>query len=333
MARLPRAVETQLREFLRCNTFRNLALLHELLELLKLFSKHGIPALPFKGPVLALTVYQDVSLREFLDLDILVQHDHVFQATTLLRSSGYRLLLPLSEPALLDTIRAKHTYHLGFVRKNGDVSVEVHWRFMQGRFFFRPDTGRIWNRRVEVPMRGFQVRCLHAEDTLLILCIHGWKHHWRRLSWICDIAALIERSPMIDWRDVLKSAQEAGARRRFLLGAGLARAVLSSTIPLEICSEIEADSELCAAIAQIARFSSPPTGGPSFLRLFDEFRYHLGTCDGLRDSVEVVWHFIRQAATPTDQDFSFVSLRNPPHFLYYLLRPFRLAAKYFRNSR
>jgi len=37
-----------------------------LLKLLDLFENHGIPAVPFKGPVLASSIYGDLSLRQFL---------------------------------------------------------------------------------------------------------------------------------------------------------------------------------------------------------------------------------------------------------------------------
>jgi len=57
------------------NAARNVFLTNKLFEILNLFKKNDILALPFKGPVLAESVYGDLSLRQFVDLDILV-HNH-----------------------------------------------------------------------------------------------------------------------------------------------------------------------------------------------------------------------------------------------------------------
>src|SRR3712207_8653927 len=39
--------------------------------------------------------------------------------------------------------------------------------------------------------------------SLLILCVHGTKHIWGRLSWICDVAELLRTQPDMDWEYVL----------------------------------------------------------------------------------------------------------------------------------
>lgn len=56
----------------RRNMKRNLFLSMELLKLLERLEGQGIQAIPFKGPVLAVSVYGNLALRPFSDLDILV---------------------------------------------------------------------------------------------------------------------------------------------------------------------------------------------------------------------------------------------------------------------
>src|SRR2546426_10956064 len=68
---------------------RNLCLTGDLLSLLELFEARGIPAVPFKGPVLAVQAYGDVALREFRDLDILVTHRDITRARELLLARGF----------------------------------------------------------------------------------------------------------------------------------------------------------------------------------------------------------------------------------------------------
>ena len=62
---------------------------NRLLDILKLFEKSHVLAVPYKGPVLASGLYQNLSLREFADLDIVVQEKDVVPAADLLESSGF----------------------------------------------------------------------------------------------------------------------------------------------------------------------------------------------------------------------------------------------------
>ena len=75
----PQAVHKDILDLLKRsfheNARRNLFLSGELLELLKLLEGEGIPAIPFKGPVLADFVYGNLALRSIWDLDLLV-HKH-----------------------------------------------------------------------------------------------------------------------------------------------------------------------------------------------------------------------------------------------------------------
>jgi hypothetical protein len=54
---VPKPVLSELRNFFHTNAAHNLFLTQELLKILKLFQDNDIPAIPFKGPVLAVSVY------------------------------------------------------------------------------------------------------------------------------------------------------------------------------------------------------------------------------------------------------------------------------------
>src|SRR5262249_44014688 len=68
---VPQSILDQLLADFHANTHDNLFLTAELLKLLALLAAHDIPAIPFKGPVLAAQVYRNLALRQFYDLDIL----------------------------------------------------------------------------------------------------------------------------------------------------------------------------------------------------------------------------------------------------------------------
>ena len=85
---VPGALLNRLKTRFQANLAHNLFLTAELLKLLSLFENHGIPAVPFKGPVLASSVYGNLSLREFSDLDILIHREDFNKAKDLLLLAG-----------------------------------------------------------------------------------------------------------------------------------------------------------------------------------------------------------------------------------------------------
>jgi len=80
---------SQLRAHFETNAVRNRLLTAELGKILALFEGHRIPAIPYKGPVLAASVYGDLAFRRFADLDVLVRREDVRRCTDVLRELGY----------------------------------------------------------------------------------------------------------------------------------------------------------------------------------------------------------------------------------------------------
>ena len=62
---VPREVISQLEQLNQENTRSSLLLTGELLQLMSVLEAHGIKAIPFKGPTLALRAYGEVARRQF----------------------------------------------------------------------------------------------------------------------------------------------------------------------------------------------------------------------------------------------------------------------------
>ena len=95
---IPREVQDRLRSYQMNLAVRNLGLTGELMRVLRLFAEHRVLALPFKGPTLAQFAYGDVALREFGDLDLLLQESDFPRARSLLVDQGYRPHYALTPP-------------------------------------------------------------------------------------------------------------------------------------------------------------------------------------------------------------------------------------------
>ncbi|MEJ7712181.1 MAG: nucleotidyltransferase family protein, partial [Pyrinomonadaceae bacterium] len=70
---IPCDILIRLENYLHLHTLSNLRLTRELLEITSLLESHDISVLAFKGPTLSLLAYGDLALRQFSDLDVLVQ--------------------------------------------------------------------------------------------------------------------------------------------------------------------------------------------------------------------------------------------------------------------
>ncbi len=127
-------------------------LTRELLKLLGLFDAHGVRAIPYKGPTLAAIAYGNLALREFDDLDVLVDEPDVPKAKELLVSMGYLPQYHLSNAQEVALLR--HHYAQGFSRSDVDSTIELHWRIAERHFSFPLTLEGVWERLEHIHLSG-----------------------------------------------------------------------------------------------------------------------------------------------------------------------------------
>ncbi|HEX8336323.1 MAG TPA: nucleotidyltransferase family protein, partial [Pyrinomonadaceae bacterium] len=86
---VPGDFRARLRDEFRKNATRNTLLAGELARLVRLFQSEGVPLLAYKGPALAQQVFGDITLRRYVDLDVIVRRRDARRAGGLLQSLGY----------------------------------------------------------------------------------------------------------------------------------------------------------------------------------------------------------------------------------------------------
>ena len=295
------------------NAARNVVLTAELCRLIELFADNGIEAIPYKGPILSLIAYDDLSLRRFVDLDVIVKKHDVARARDLLLADGYSLSKPLTMEQQELLLRTQH--NLQFAKDNRRLIVELHWEVAPHLFASSVQGDALWSKLVPFELNGMQVKTFSADDLLFSLCVHGSRHLWERLGWICDVAELISRRA-VDWNALLGRAAKTDSERMLLLGLHLAGKLLEAPLPDEVRRRCEADRRLEPLAANIiAHLFNGPEHVPPSSR--DIFKYNLGVRKSLSARARYLVHMLQ----PTDGDISSQSL---PAFAYYLKRPFRL---------
>jgi Uncharacterised nucleotidyltransferase len=297
----------------RANVARSLLLTRDLANLVQLLERRGIQVVPFKGPVLAESLYGNAALRQCVDLDILIRRRDLPEAIRTLVSAGFEdatKLKPSQQKAFVAT-----QYEYALLSPAGTL-VELQWRIVP-RYFSLPLTEeQYWSRVQSLTVCGREMNSLSREDLLLLLAIHGGKHGWGKLIWLADVAELLAAEPHMDWEYVLDHARRAGGLRMLLLGVVLAHRLLGAAIPAQLEQPLACDRTVERIAGSICH--NLPTGElPTYVK---SQLYLLRVRERWQDRLQ---YLVRFASTSTPMEWKIVDLPPLLHVLYSFLRVLR----------
>jgi putative nucleotidyltransferase-like protein len=302
------------------NTERCLWLTGELAKLAAAMHDAGIDWIPFKGPTLAITAYEDPGLRQFTDLDLFVREGDVARMKELLSKEGFRPARNLSRAREAALLRFDNA--CAFVNEQ-DVLLDVHWRFAPRYLSLQLETDDLWSRLQKVNLGNQLLYTLSPEDLLLVLCCHGFSHQWERLAWICDVATLIDRDNGLDWDYFFRKAGRLGVLRIALLGLLLARDLLGASLPPQASDKLESETDVKKSAEEVAaQLFAPDTPHEASPRwLGPQLKMRERSRDRIKSLLAIL-------LIPRDYDWMFTSIPDSFGFLYYLIRPIRMARAY-----
>ena len=339
---LPPETKSRLNQYLQQHTQSNMFLTAKLIEIIKLFKSNDIPVLPFKGPLLAMQFYGNVALRSFGDLDVLVQMKHLETAIKLLEEKGYE---PLSGINWLkkNNFDINHK-DIKFVHKESNVLLELHWKLSNSYFALPLENHRLWNDAETISFGGTKVHNLSFDDLLIFLCLHGGRHGWERLSWICDVNQMISSREDIEWERISKEAKRLGCEKALGLGLHLAKEFFGRQTPV-LEWQRNKNGELFQELTRQIRarlFNDDPNVVEISNRAWflEEQLFQLKLREGWWDKLKLYVHhsniYLERIFSPNKADEEL--LRLPPWLspVYYITRPARLFYTYivkFKKSK
>jgi hypothetical protein len=280
----------------------------QLEQLLASFAEYSIEVIPLKGPVLAETLYGDVTARPCTDLDLLVRISDFTRAEKVLTDAGWIASSPADE------------YHRKFVR-NG-ILVELHFGVASPRSF--PfDLNGVWGRTQSSAFRSQPLKAMSEVDRALYLLLHGVKHGYSKLTWILDadfaLNAVRECSP----QEFVERARAQGLEQVLYTGCTMVEELLPRHLPEDLFVALaEFPKAMQAARAGVERILAGEIGtgrgGPEiwgfYLQIETEPRKR--------------WNRRLMFFIPTIEDYRWTASHRIPRGLALLVRPFRLLAKY-----
>jgi Uncharacterised nucleotidyltransferase len=319
---VPKPLLSFLNEAARHCQRRNLAFTGELLRLLTLFEKLEIAAIPFKGPSLAIMAYGNISLRMFADLDILIKEKDLDQARDALLADGYIpkfALTPKQERNYQKSECALQLAHPG----RGTV-VELHWLLTERYLSINLPIAEFWERSSSARIGQRTIRALAPEDLFLYLCVHGGKHQWERLEWLCGVAEVAVANPDMDCHAIAARARAWGIERMLNLALLLAHNLLAMPLPEALRAGAEGDFAAARLAEQTAAalFSAEPRSVDHSVNRGDLYLYLLRMRERLPDKIRILAYSAVRVPHPSSHEFVRLPSQLAP--LYYFLRPARL---------
>jgi hypothetical protein len=320
---LPSEIKSSLRSAYETNLRRSLWFAAELARIMQHFERSELRAVPYKGPVLAQSVYRDLGLRSFSDLDLLISPSDFERAKQALAEIGYRPSADLTPG--VERLWLRTGYERSFDGAAGRNLVELQWALLP--HFYAVDLGveDLLTRAGRTVVGGCEMPCLSAEDALLVLCLHAAKHLWARLIWLADIAETLRsqsRNQTIDYAQVFSQARALGIVRVLGVSFWLVKNVLRAELPKSAEEMIAADprvpalgSEFAERLARGAAYDFEST---EYFRLIMKLRERRG--DRMRYLWRLVW-------TPSTGDIAAVRLPGALFPLYRIVRIGRLLRK------
>jgi hypothetical protein len=303
-------------------TQKNMYMSAQLLHFLSRFEKEDIAMLAFKGPTLAVSAYGDITLRQFGDIDILVHRRDVPQIMKIMDAEGYLPDVTLPEGD------AEHYYDLlttiGFDNPVSKMRIEVHWELLSHNYAVAWKSDSLWHKTELVTLNRKEIPVLAFEDMLVYLCLHGSKHLFERMEWVCDIDRMIRTQENIDWKKIITSAKQIGVFRMLLLGLSLASDFYDLPLPDEIRKAVSRDKTLPLLKSKILSICYDPS--QTAQKIDKEYFFTvLRMRERFRDRMRFGW----QALFATQfNDLNYIRLPKYLHFLYPIVRLYRLVRKY-----
>ena len=310
MADVPEEVMGHLRMHYNANVARNMLVYNELSTVLNAFEHAGIDVIVLKGAALAETVYRDIGLRPFADVDLLVRVKDLQRAKKKLAELGY----------ILDEDVSPERYNEEFgcdLYYTGKVNVlEIHWDIMRktkSDRYARIEIERIWERAVPAKIAGVDTCVMAPEDMLLHFCVHLPKHRYNRLIWLCDVLEVIEHTD-INWEYVIESAKKYRIRAYMYYGLHFSDVLLGCEVPEVVLNALKPPRIEIMVLSTVLKdvLSSERKIMP-ILNLMK-----LLLIDRVQDRLRYLWDYL---FPPVDSLARMYSVSGKKVYLYYFVHP------------
>lgn len=201
----PSAVVDPLRSLYDDQMIRHLTVEADLGWAAGMLDRAGVPWVAIKGPVLSDVLWPRPDMRQYYDLDLLVDRHH-FETVIMTLIEGGAQLIDRNWPLIRQQMRAELTLILPY-----GTSLDLHWHVLNDRDLRRSmyfDAGPLLARAKPVSIGTLVAPTLDPVDTLLTVALHAAHSGATRLLWLKDTERAA--AAIVDWAEVGRRATSTG---------------------------------------------------------------------------------------------------------------------------
>jgi hypothetical protein len=295
-------------------------------------AEQGIPAIVIKGAASSIQFYGDPFMREYDDLDMLVNLPEIDPLVPILAQLGWtqidKFLQKSSKYPKSKLIKRWH--HGIFWNEEHDLRLEVHDRTgWEEESFHIDDIDTIFARSVLLNNGQYRFMSLHPTDQALLALVHGTKHAWCLLHWLLDMARILYASSDDEVCAVSSKVRALDMQAQLELAANVVTAIYPIELPMAIASIVTREKNIRKstdfALKRLEVGGTDVASMRNSLAFFTcySFPFLHGPKQKLRSAVNVI------KILPQDAE----ALPLPRHllFLHLFLRPFFSASRHISS--
>lgn len=190
---------------------RNTSYFMEFKRLLLAFSEKSLDICLLKGAALLLAYYEDLGLRLFGDIDVLLPEEQVMEAVSILKSQCWTPFVSHYPSTTRELREAYLLSEMGF-EKNEVLKLDLHWQVYPLELYFETeDFGRFAVSKRTFFSEAIEVYLPSSESLLQHVLLHGIYASpvplWR---WIPDAVYILRKSPHFNWVKFFESCDSYG---------------------------------------------------------------------------------------------------------------------------
>jgi hypothetical protein len=312
---------------------RTLARVGEMQLLCGSIERAGIDVRFWKGPMLSLLLYGDLTSRPTRDIDILIRPDDLIPMRRLLCTHGYIDERPLRESSIPQYMSTHREWVMRRATENGMLHyVELQLSPAMPWSLSRAAQAMAFSDRQLVNLGKSSLPIPDPEIHWLMLAAHhGYAEGWRQLRQVSDMAAFASLPPgRVNTDRLLELSECYGLKRTLTIGLGLAQRLAGISVPPGGIKSFEQHERLIDKFEDRLLHHPIPLKSEESL---EAIRRQWVLADDVRARGTLLWGHLRKWLAPGYVELAIVQLPAALSFLYVPLKVLRPLIRWFLSTK
>ncbi|MCW3121334.1 MAG: hypothetical protein JWQ38_826 [Flavipsychrobacter sp.] len=292
----------------------------ELTRIYDQLDKAGVMAIPYKGSMFALEYYKDTALREFSDIDFLINLSikDLGIIKNAFEQSGY--IDKSDVPDDFKETHFKYTREYYFDKYENDkrkFHAEFHW-VVASQIIDFPTTlpnSLLFDDLQHKEVYGQKIKLLSdTHHFMALVSHHGLNQRWALMKYIMDLSMILKNGNTLDWAEINAVSKKYGFNKSVQIGLYIADQLLGIKPATPYNAPKDAVNYLNTMLLSLNKDRTSTS---------DALLLNLKIKDNLAGKLKMILKYINYSATPSILDYKFIKLPRPLYFLYAFIKPIR----------